>query len=116
MYFPNTIDKQRNRRYRTGITIYVLTDLVLVHLENITSLYFCFKTHSPRRHGADIQRKQTIGMVENITVPKLEEKALDRNQVFTARQWLERFRQFAKPEKKIAILTMLKRKASTDFG
>ena len=35
------------------------------------------------------------------TVPNLEAKATDGNPVFTPRQWLERFRQFCKPEHKM---------------
>ena len=42
-------------------------------------------------------------MTEKNTVPNLEAKALDGNAKFTPRQWLERFRQFAKREHKIDI-------------
>ena len=42
-------------------------------------------------------------MAEKNTVPKLEAKASDGNQIITPRQWLERFRQFTKREHKIDI-------------
>ena len=46
----------------------------------------------------------------NETVPNLEAKATDGNQVFTPRQWLERFRQFCKREHKIDITPLMKRR------
>ena len=47
-------------------------------------------------------------MTEKNTVPNLEAKALDGNAKFTTKQWLERFRQFAKREHKIDIAPLLK--------
>ena len=55
-------------------------------------------------------------MAEKNIVPNLEAKATDGNPVFTPRQWLERFRQFCKPEYKIDMSPLLKGKDITDTG
>ena len=55
-------------------------------------------------------------MAENNTVPNLEAKTTDGNPVFTPRQWLERFRQFCKPEHKMDIAPLLKGENMTDSG
>ena len=47
-------------------------------------------------------------MAEKNIFPSFEARATDRNQVFTPRQWLERFRQFFKREHKIDIGPLLK--------
>ena len=55
-------------------------------------------------------------MAEKNIVPNLETKATDGNPVFTARQWLERFKQFTKREHKIDITPLLKGEDITDSG
>ena len=47
-------------------------------------------------------------MTEKGTVPNLEARASDGNAIFTPRQWLERFRQFTKRERKKAIVPLMK--------
>ena len=54
-------------------------------------------------------------MAEKNTVPNLEAKASDGNQIFTPRQWLERFRQFTKREH-IDITPLIKREDTTEAG
>ena len=53
-------------------------------------------------------------MAERNTVSNLEAKATDGNPVFTPKQWLERFRQFCKPEHKIDIAPLLKGEEITE--
>ena len=55
-------------------------------------------------------------MAEKNTVPNLEAKASDGNQLFTPRQWLERFRQFTKREHKIDITPLIKGEDITEAG
>ena len=55
-------------------------------------------------------------MTEKNTVPNLEAKALDGNAIFTPRQWLERFRQFAKREHKIDIAPLMKGEDITEWS
>ena len=55
-------------------------------------------------------------MAEKNTVPNLEAKASDGNQIFTPRQWLERFRQFTKREDKIDITPLIKREDILEAG
>ena len=55
-------------------------------------------------------------MAEKNTVPNLEAKASDGNQIFTPRQWLERFRQFTKREHKIDITPLIKGEDITEAG
>ena len=53
-------------------------------------------------------------MAERNTVPNLEAKATDGNPVFTPKQWLERFPQFCKRERKIDIASLLKGEEITE--
>ena len=55
-------------------------------------------------------------MTEKNTVPNLEAKASDGNPIFTPRQWLERFRQFAKREHKIDIAPLIKGEDITEWS
>ena len=55
-------------------------------------------------------------MAEKNTVPNLEAKASDGNQIFTPRQWLDRFRQFTKREHKIEITPLIKGEDITEAG
>ena len=55
-------------------------------------------------------------MAEKNTVANLEVKASDGNQIFTPRQWLERFRQFTKREHKIDITPLIKGEDITEAG
>ena len=55
-------------------------------------------------------------MAEKNIAPNLEAKATDRNQVFTQRQWLEKFRQFTKREHKRDTAPLLKEEDVTDTG
>ena len=47
-------------------------------------------------------------MTEKNTEPNLEAKASGGNAIFTPRQWLERFRHFAKREHKVDIAPLMK--------
>ena len=55
-------------------------------------------------------------MAEKNIVRNLEAKASDGNQIFTPRQWLERFRQFTKREHKIDITPLAKGEDITKTG
>ena len=55
-------------------------------------------------------------MADKNTVPNLEAKASDGNQIVTPRQWLERFRHFTKREHKIDITPLIKAEDITEVG
>ena len=55
-------------------------------------------------------------MTDKNTVQNLEAKASDGNAIFTPRQWLERFRQFAKREHKIDIAPLMKGEDITEWS
>ena len=55
-------------------------------------------------------------MAEKNPVPNLKAKASDGNQIFTPRQWLERFQQFTKREHKIDITQLIKGEDITEAG